>query len=87
VASALAQENLQACQANTLDRRTLAIAPESSAARDAAMALMSQYGEDAEVIATLRAAEVAAMGDVDALAHWDAVIAFIESGPDSANLN
>lgn len=87
MASALAQENLQARQTNTLDRRTLAVAPDNTSARDAAMALMSQYGEDAEVIATLRAAEVAAMGDVDALAHWDAVIAFIESGPDSANLN
>ena len=50
-------------------------------ARDAAMALMQQYGDDASVIATLRAAEVAAMGDVDALAHWDAVIQFLEEGP------
>ena len=52
-----------------------------NSARDAAMALMQQYGEDASVIATLRAAEVAAMGDVDALAHWDAVIQFLEEGP------
>lgn len=58
-----------------------------TSARDAAMALMSQYGDDAEVIATLRAAEVAAMGDAEALAHWDAVIAFIESGPDAGGLN
>ncbi|MEO1660486.1 MAG: hypothetical protein AAFR51_05830 [Pseudomonadota bacterium] len=50
-------------------------------ARDAAMSLITQYGEDASVIATLRAAEVAALGDVDALAHWDAVIAFLEQGP------
>lgn len=56
-------------------------------ARTAAMALMSQYGEDAEVIATLRAAEVAAMGDADALAHWDAVIAYIEAGPAAGELN
>ena len=49
--------------------------------RDAAMALLTQYGDDASVIATLRAAEVAAMGDVDALAHWDAVISFLEEGP------
>jgi len=47
----------------------------------AAMALLRQYGEDATVIATLRAAEVAAVGDVAALAHWDAVIAFLEHGP------
>lgn len=56
-------------------------------ARDAAIALMTQYGEDASVIATLRAAEVAAMGDVDALAHWDAVIAFLENGPDPEQLS
>lgn len=56
-------------------------------ARDAAMALMTQYGEDASVIATLRAAEVAALGDVEALAHWDAVIAFLETGPTSRDLS
>ena len=56
-------------------------------ARDAAIALMPQYGEDASVIATLRAAEVAAMGDVDALAHWDAVIAFLENGPEPEQLS
>ena len=53
-------------------------------ARDAAMTLMTQYGEDAVVIATLRAAEVAAMGDADALAHWDAVITFLEAGPEAS---
>ena len=58
-----------------------------TSARDAAMALLTQYGEDASVIATLRAAEVAAMGDVDALAHWDAVIAVLENGPDADQLN
>ncbi|NQY39852.1 MAG: hypothetical protein HRT80_07110 [Henriciella sp.] len=52
-----------------------------TSARDAAMALLTQYGDDASVIATLRAAEVAAMGDVEALAHWDAVISFLEEGP------
>lgn len=61
-------------------------APETGA-RDAAMALMAQYGDDASVIATLRAAEVAALGDVEALAHWDAVIAFLEHGPDRASLS
>lgn len=54
---------------------------DGNSARDAAMALLTQYGDDATVIATLRAAEVAAMGDVDALAHWDAVISFLEDGP------
>jgi len=56
-------------------------------ARDAAMALMTQYGDDATVIATLRAAEVAALGDVDALAHWDAVIEFLEDGPKPQQLS
>ncbi|MEM8616019.1 MAG: hypothetical protein AAGF20_03690 [Pseudomonadota bacterium] len=59
----------------------------NASARDAAMALIMQYGDDAAVIATLRAAEVAAMGDADALAHWDAVIAFLEDGPGEAQLN
>lgn len=36
--------------------------------------LVVQYGDDAEVIATLRAAEFAAAGDRDGLAHWDAII-------------
>lgn len=56
-------------------------------ARDAAMLLLTQYGEDASVIATLRAAEVAALGDVDALAHWDAVIAVLEDGPKTQHLS
>lgn len=42
-----------------------------------AAALWRQYGEDALVIATLRAAEVAAMGDVEGLAHWDEVAAIL----------
>jgi hypothetical protein len=58
---------------------------------ETAMALMAQYGDDAEVIATLRAAEYAAMGDVDGLSQWDRVIAclsHLESGgrpPGSVN--
>lgn len=46
----------------------------------AASQLLKQYGEDAEVIATLRAAEVAALGDADALAHWDEVISILGAG-------
>lgn len=60
---------------------------DDTSARDSAMSLLTQYGEDASVIATLRAAEVAAMGDADALAHWDAVIAFLENGPDRSALS
>lgn len=52
-----------------------------------ALTLISQYGEDAAIIAVMRAAEVAAIGDAEALAHWDAVIAFIEDGPPAERLN
>ena len=44
---------------------------------DTAMALIGQYGDDAEVIATLRAAEFAAINDSEGLAAWDEVIACI----------
>lgn len=50
-----------------------------ASAMAAASLLIRQYGEDAEVIATLRAAEVAALGDAEALAHWDEVIALLGS--------
>ena len=40
---------------------------------------MQQYGDDAEVVATLRAAEFAAAGDVEALAAWDMIIAYLEA--------
>jgi hypothetical protein len=42
-----------------------------------ALALIGQYGEDAEVIAVLRAAEFAAEGDTVGLAEWDEIIACI----------
>ena len=60
---------------------------DNKSARDSAMSLLAQYGEDASVIATLRAAEVAAMGDIEALEHWDAVIAVLENGPAPDQLN
>ena len=50
----------------------------------AAAALVRQYGDDAEVVATLRAAEFAAAGDVEALAAWDMIIAYLESMRDGA---
>ena len=46
--------------------------------------LISQYGDDAEVVATLRAAEFAAAGDVEALAAWDMIIAYLEAMRDGA---
>ncbi len=59
----------------------------TQAAQVAAL-LLRQYGEDAVVIATLRAAEVAAMGDIEALAHWDEVatiLSGVETPPDGLN--
>ena len=56
----------------------------SETAASVAGQLLRQYGDD--VIATLRAAEVAAQGDVDALVHWDAVIAILE-GADTGPAN
>lgn len=58
-----------------------------TAAIAAAAQLMQQYGEDAEVIATLRAAEIAALGDVEALEHWDRVIALLSGQRGSQALN
>ena len=40
-----------------------------------ALTLSAQYGDDAEIIATLRAAEYAAAGDTEALAQWEEIIA------------
>lgn len=42
-----------------------------------ALALVGQYGDDAEIIATLRAAEYAALGDLEGLAEWDRIIALL----------
>ena len=54
-------------------------------AAQTAAALWRQYGEDAVVIATLRAAEVAAMGDIEALAHWDEVAAILSGEEETPN--
>ena len=42
-----------------------------------ALTLIGQYGDDAEVIAVMRAAELAAFGDAAGLAQWDEIIACI----------
>ncbi|MFN4355500.1 hypothetical protein [Parvibaculum sp.] len=47
--------------------------------RDTALALMAQYGDDAEVIAMMRAAEYAAAGDIAALKIWDDIIEWLRS--------
>ena len=44
---------------------------------EAALALMAQYGDDAEVIAMLRAAEYAAVNDLDGLGQWDEILAVL----------
>ena len=56
-----------------------------SQAAQIAADLLRQYGEDAVVIATLRAAEVAALGDVEALAHWDEVAAILSGEEETPN--
>ena len=38
---------------------------------------MEQDGAGAQVVATVRAAEFAAAGDVEALAAWDMIIAYL----------
>ena len=65
----------------------------NQAVEAAAAALVQRYGEDAEVIATLRAAEFAAHGDTEALHAWDMIIAHLVSlregptGNSSATIN
>ncbi len=47
----------------------------------AAEALRQQYGEDAGVIALLRAAEFAAGGDAEASVFWEAVATYLSEDP------
>lgn len=65
--------------------------PDTSSAHAAALLLVVQYGEDASVIAVLRAAEFAAAGDIDGLAQWDDIIQEIDrltgAKPDPGSLN
>jgi len=60
----------RAPQSNEAEQAQIEQAVEAAAA-----ALVQRYGEDAEVIATLRAAEFAAEGDTEALHAWDMIIA------------
>jgi len=55
--------------------------------KSAALTLIGQYGIDAEVVAVMRAAELAAAGDKEGLAAWDdilACLAAIEAGSPGA---
>jgi hypothetical protein len=45
----------------------------------AARLLMAQYGDDGAIIAVMRAAEAAAMGDIDLADHWESVSVAIET--------
>ena len=65
--------------------------PKTNAARTTALALIAQYGDDAETIAMLRAAEFAALGDIQGLDDWDDIIEDIrlleDQGPGASQLN
>lgn len=65
--------------------------PQSTGTEQAALKLVAQYGEDAEVIAMLRAAEYAALGDLDGLAQWDDILEcvgrLLREPPDRTRLN
>jgi CobQ-like glutamine amidotransferase family enzyme len=45
----------------------------------AARLLMSQYGDDGAIIAVMRAAEAAALGDLHLADHWESVSVAIET--------
>lgn len=55
----------------------------------AARLLQARYGEDGAVIAVMRAAEAAALGDLEMADHWEAVAAMIDepdaTAPDALN--
>ena len=71
-ASGLVMRSKTSCR---LGSSSLPVAAAAAAVEAAAAALVQRYGEDAEVIATLRAAEFAAEGDTEALHAWDMIIA------------
>lgn len=51
-------------------------------ALDAARVLEARYGGDAAVIAVMRAAEYAALGDLAACEHWEEVARLCDERPD-----
>ncbi len=55
--------------------------------KDIAIALISQYGEDAEAVAMLRAAEYAAELNNEEWLKWEKVISFINTIDQSPHLN
>ena len=55
--------------------------------KDIAIALVSQYGEDAEAVAMLRAAEYAADLNNEEWLKWERVVSFINSIDESPDLD
>jgi len=55
--------------------------------KDIAIALISQYGEDAEAVAMLRAAEYAAELNNKEWLKWERVVSFINSIDESPDLD
>tara|TARA_B000000532_G_scaffold21244_1_gene14557 strand:- start:602 stop:793 length:192 start_codon:yes stop_codon:yes gene_type:complete len=55
--------------------------------KDIAIALVSQYGEDAEAVAMLRAAEYAAELNNEEWLKWERVVSFIKSIDESPHLD
>ena len=55
--------------------------------KDIAIALVSQYGEDAEAVAMLRAAEYAAELNNEEWLKWERVVSFINLIDESPDLD
>ena len=55
--------------------------------KDIAIALISQYGEDAEAVAMLRAAEYAAELNNEEWLKWERVVSFINAIDKSPDLD
>ena len=55
--------------------------------KDIAIALISQYGEDAEAVAMLRAAEYAAELNNEEWLKWERIVSFINTIDQSLHLD
>ena len=55
--------------------------------KDIAITLISQYGDDAEAVAMLRAAEYAAALNNEEWLKWERVVSFINSIDESPDLD
>jgi hypothetical protein len=69
----------QAAFANFLASTDMARSPDDRAIAIAAQQLLAQYGEDAGIIAIMKAAEAAATNDLAASDFWQAVAQASES--------